>query len=191
MENIDREPRKAVDLDVQVRNFSLTTAVDRLTRNLSRGGAFIEMETPFPEGTLVKVVMTTPEDKTISGAARVAWTRTVDIDAQEPAGMGIQFLKISDDGLSLIDDILTKAEAVEGGKHDAATQKTSESDDRLDPEEKVIITLQETLDRELVEAVTRATKESASRRHHVPPLIWLLGLASLVGLILVFTGHLN
>ena len=90
MNKKDREPRKAVELEVHLRDFSLTMASDESSWNLSRGGAFIKMDTPYPKGTLVKFGIKAPGDKTISGAGMVAWQRAGSTREDEPSGVGLQ-----------------------------------------------------------------------------------------------------
>jgi hypothetical protein len=68
------------------------------------------MDSPYPEGTLVKFEIETPDEKIIAGAGRVAWHRNETRGENEPAGIGLKFLKLSDKAKIMLDDILAKAE---------------------------------------------------------------------------------
>jgi|GEM_PF-414681 len=75
--------------------------------NLSRGGLFIESNTPLPTGTPVDLKINTPDAETIAIRGTVAWVRyTADGgEGGEPPGMGIAIATMEDRYGLLIDRI--------------------------------------------------------------------------------------
>jgi uncharacterized protein (TIGR02266 family) len=102
----EREPRKLVTLEVHLKDFSMRSTSDESSMNLSRGGAFIRMDAPYPEGTLIKYEIKVPDKDTISGAARVVWVREKPSEENDPPGVGIKFVKMSPESESLLDEVL-------------------------------------------------------------------------------------
>jgi uncharacterized protein (TIGR02266 family) len=80
----------AVEVDVA----SANTFWTGLTRNVSRGGLFVESETPLAVGTVLTFTLridTVPSDADVRGIVR--WVRPED-HGDLPAGMGIQFVDL-------------------------------------------------------------------------------------------------
>jgi uncharacterized protein (TIGR02266 family) len=67
------------------------------SRNVSRGGMFVEAETPLEPDTEYDVEFTVPDTAiVVQPTARVVW-RQMPGHPQRPAGMGLQFLKLDRD----------------------------------------------------------------------------------------------
>ena len=73
------------------------------TANVSLGGMFVEMADPPPVGSLVKfrVEMGFPAGA-VSGTAEVVWMRPEKHGSTEPAGIGLQFRYVEEDGEPLL-----------------------------------------------------------------------------------------
>ncbi len=108
----DREPRKSVELDVQMKDFSFIKTSDESSVNMSLGGAFIRMDDPYPSGTLIKFQIRTPDEKVIEGVGKVAWLRKQETEGAAPSGVGIKFIKMSDDGRQALEKVLEGAEMI-------------------------------------------------------------------------------
>ena len=69
--------------------------------DLSRGGVFVESSAPLPVATSLRFQLEGPEgQQPIEGLGQVAWTRDRAISSRRmAAGMGIQFIALSDEGL--------------------------------------------------------------------------------------------
>lgn len=187
-----REPRRAVDLSVRLRDFSWSSIVDENAGNLSRGGAFIHMAEPFSEGTLVKFVIQAPGDRTIAGAGRVAWRRFEGEEENAPSGIGLKFINISDDGITLIDDILdgidtdaiAKFSQMSDSKPKSDTDVENDAENDVEAEQKVIVAAKAALEAEERVSIKRA--ERAKSGVKISPILWILGLVVLVGLLWTF-----
>lgn len=128
----EREPRKSVTLEIHLKDFSLTKSAEEDSVNLSRGGVFVKMDTPFPEGTLIKFELKADEDKTINGAGRVVWSRKESNGEKDPPGIGVKFLKLAKESQALLDTILEKAELVAVEPPPADERAAAEPDESED-----------------------------------------------------------
>jgi uncharacterized protein (TIGR02266 family) len=108
----EREPRRSVELDVQMKDFSFIKTTDESALNLSPGGAFIRMDEPYPSGTLVKFKIVTKDNSIIDGVGKVAWLREKNGTDNAPSGVGIKFLKMSDQSRALLDKVLENADII-------------------------------------------------------------------------------
>jgi len=74
--------------------------------NLSRGGLFIETQTPLAPGSELDLKLNTPEEETLHLRGQVAWVRTVaESEPGAPPGMGISVQTPEDRYGDLIDRI--------------------------------------------------------------------------------------
>ena len=112
MSYTEREPRMAVEMEIEMKDFSFIKTAEESSLNLSQGGAFIKMDEPYSAGTLVKFKLKTPENGIIDGVGKVAWFRKPDGDPSIPGGVGIKFLKMSDEGRALLEGILENADVI-------------------------------------------------------------------------------
>jgi uncharacterized protein (TIGR02266 family) len=106
-----------------MKDFSFIKATEESAINLSQGGAFIRMDEPYPSGTLVKFKIRTPDDTIIDGVGKVAWLREKQNAGPEPAGVGIRFLKMSDESRAILEKILENAKIVVPDYPDTKAQK--------------------------------------------------------------------
>ena len=72
------------------------------SRNVSRGGLFVETDRTFAPDTELRVEFDTPDGHQLAPTARVAWRRPP--SSEESQGMGLQFLKIDPGALAWLDD---------------------------------------------------------------------------------------
>jgi uncharacterized protein (TIGR02266 family) len=83
-----------VSLETEVRLSANGTDVWGWSRNVSRGGMFVEAETILEPDSEFEIEFTVPNTSiVVQPTARVVWRR-ISGDPQRPAGMGLQFLKL-------------------------------------------------------------------------------------------------
>ena len=76
-------------------------------RNLSVGGAFIEMSGPPATGAVIDLVIEVPSlELAIGVQAEVIWARPPMPDRQFPAGVGVRFVNLSDESRQRIEETL-------------------------------------------------------------------------------------
>ena len=77
------------------------------SRDLSRGGAFVEMDDPLPVGARFLMTFELPGSDPVEVEAEVAWIfRLEDSVADLPPGMGVRFVDLSDEAGEIIDGFL-------------------------------------------------------------------------------------
>lgn len=105
-----RDPRtKILSLTVRYKSATVAQFVENHSYDVSRGGLFIRTGSPFPAGTLLKFqVRIAGEQKLIEGVGRVTWRREQDSSSGKPAGMGVKFIKIADESIALIDELVSR-----------------------------------------------------------------------------------
>src|SRR5208282_1520060 len=81
--------------------------IENHAHDVSRGGIYIKTNTPFPQGTLLKFEIRLASDQTvITGVGRVVWKREA-AQGDQPAGMGVKFIKVDDSSKVVIDRLVT------------------------------------------------------------------------------------
>lgn len=133
MSYTEREPRKSVELEVQMKDFSFIKTAEENSLNLSQGGAFIRMDDPYPPGTLLKFKMKAPDEALIEGVAKVAWSRKEEIAPNIPAGLGIKFLKMNDDSRAVLEKLLETAQVIDEDLTGAEVAPDSVAPDSVAP----------------------------------------------------------
>lgn len=131
-QNTRRDPRaKVLSMTVRYRSATLGEFIEHHSYDVSRGGMFIKTPSPFPAGTLLKFeVKIAEEQRVMQGVGRVVWKRdTSHASADEPAGMGIKFIKIDDGSRAVIERLLDSR----GGGTLGAFDKAPEAE-RMFPE---------------------------------------------------------
>ena len=101
-----KDPRaKIVSLNVRYKSATVDEFIDNHSHDVSKGGIFIKTPSPFPPGTLLKFEIRIAGDKAvIAGVGRVVWKReTAQSNSEQPAGMGVKFIKIDDPSRAIID----------------------------------------------------------------------------------------
>ena len=101
-----RDPRKPTVLQIRFKNATIAEFLEKHSRDISKGGIFIKMKTPFPSGTLIKFDIRIAEDSVIHGVGRVVWCRRQDESPSAPCGMGVKFIKLDDKSRILLDEVL-------------------------------------------------------------------------------------
>jgi uncharacterized protein (TIGR02266 family) len=95
--------RAALQAPATVQIDSFSEPLSGYTANISLGGMFIQTENPVPVGSIVRfqVELGFPAG-TVRGTAEVVWMRAKTQGAQEPAGIGLQFRFVEEDGEPLL-----------------------------------------------------------------------------------------
>lgn len=104
-----KDPRaKIVSLNVRYKSATVDEFIDNHSHDVSKGGIFIKTPSPFPPGTLLKFEIRIAGDKAvIAGVGRVVWKREpAQSNAEQPAGMGVKFIKIDDPSRAIIDRLV-------------------------------------------------------------------------------------
>ena len=108
-ENTRRDRRtKVLSMTVRYRSATLGEFIEHHSYDVSRGGMFIKTPSPFPPGTLLKFeVKIAEEQRVMQGVGRVVWKRDERApESEEPAGMGIKFIKIDEASRTVIDKLV-------------------------------------------------------------------------------------
>ncbi|MCU0663949.1 MAG: TIGR02266 family protein [Myxococcota bacterium] len=101
-----RDPRQPLGLKIRFKSATLNDFVEKHSRDLSRGGLFINMATPLPVGTLIKFDVRLEDDNSIfQGVGRVVWRREAVRD-DVPPGMGVKFIKLDNTSRDNIETLL-------------------------------------------------------------------------------------
>lgn len=102
-----RDPRKPTALQIRFKSASIAEFVEKHAKDISRGGIFIKMKSPFQAGTLIKFEVRITEESMIHGVGRVAWCRQEN-KPDAPAGMGVKFIKIDEKSRPTLEAILAE-----------------------------------------------------------------------------------
>src|SRR3954464_14639043 len=100
-----KDPRaKVLSMTVRYKSATVDEFIEHHSHDVSRGGIFIKTPSPFPPGTLLKFeIRIQDEQAVLSGVGRVVWKREAPVsNGDQPAGMGVKFIKIDDKSKSLI-----------------------------------------------------------------------------------------
>jgi hypothetical protein len=93
--------------------------------NLSRGGIYLERTVPHPEGTLLNLRFTLPDDSSpIECKGRIVYPR-----ADETFGMGLEFCELDEQSASRIDEFLTATQVALPDE-----QRAGEADESGEPD---------------------------------------------------------
>ncbi len=118
------EPQRIERVDLQrkvsLKFKELQGFITEYSENLSVGGMFIRTMTPPPPGTVFDFEFTLGEDyRLIHGIGEVVWVRPKDEGFDQPAGMGVRFLRLDPESQALIDRIVSERLEREGRTGDA------------------------------------------------------------------------
>jgi uncharacterized protein (TIGR02266 family) len=117
---------KIVSLNVRYKSATVDEFIENHAHDVSRGGIYIKTATPFPQGTLLKFEIRLASDQTvITGVGRVVWKRE-GAAGDQPAGMGVKFIKVDDSSKVVIDRLVTT-------KSDAGKSFEAEADPTAAP----------------------------------------------------------
>ena len=106
-----RDPRKPTALQIRFKSATIAEFVEKHAKDISRGGMFIKMKSPFPAGTLLKFDVRITDKSNIHGVGRVAWCRTTG-SGDTPPGMGVKFIKIDDMSRQVLEAILVEKDGL-------------------------------------------------------------------------------
>ncbi|MEM9696946.1 MAG: TIGR02266 family protein, partial [Myxococcota bacterium] len=106
---------KVLSMTVRYKSATVDEFVEHHSDNVSRGGIFIKTTQPFPPGTLLKFEIRIAADEAVlSGVGRVVWRRDeVGDNEEEPAGMGVKFIKLDEKSRSLIARLVDRQDGEE------------------------------------------------------------------------------
>ena len=98
---------KVLSMTVRYKSATVDDFVEHNSDNVSRGGIFIKTSSPFAPGTLLKFEIRIAEDASLlAGVGRVVWKRDVAKSEEDPAGMGVKFIKLDEKSRELIDRLI-------------------------------------------------------------------------------------
>ncbi|MBM4374918.1 MAG: TIGR02266 family protein, partial [Deltaproteobacteria bacterium] len=99
---------KVLSMTVRYKSATVDEFVEHHSDNVSRGGIFIKTSSPFAAGTLLKFEIRIAADASVlTGVGRVVWKRDVAKSDEDPAGMGVKFIKLDDKSRDLIDRLVS------------------------------------------------------------------------------------
>jgi uncharacterized protein (TIGR02266 family) len=101
-------PRIALATAVSLTVPGVEEFIRLVSDNISEGGIFLRTDTPLAVGTKIRLTISLPNIPALLDAdGEVAWNRPASPD--EPAGMGVRFVAMPDDGKALLkDDVSSK-----------------------------------------------------------------------------------
>ncbi len=108
MADARKDRRTLLSLKIRYKSATLEDFIERYSMDISRGGVFIKAKKPLAVGTLLKFEFVLQDQSIlIHGVGRVAWRREEhEADVDNPAGMGIKFIKMDPDSRSIVDRIV-------------------------------------------------------------------------------------
>ncbi len=130
MTDTRKDKRAPISLKVRFKSATVDEFIEQYSKDISKGGIFIKSNKnspPMSIGTLLKFeFQLKDESKLIQGVGRVVWKRELEGSSDDdPAGMGIKFIKMDPESKGLVDQIVAgRGEApgqfeAGGGGHDA------------------------------------------------------------------------
>ncbi|HEX6239720.1 MAG TPA: TIGR02266 family protein [Polyangiales bacterium] len=133
MADTRKDRRAPVSLKVRFKSATVDEFIEHYCKDVSRGGIFIKSSQPMAIGTLLKFQFQLKDESSlIKGVGRVVWTRSPeDAVADQPAGMGIKFIKMDNESRAIVDRIV-ESHGMDGGAFDegraTATQAENPSE---------------------------------------------------------------
>jgi|GEM_PF-633033 len=117
---------KVLSMTVRYRSATLGEFIEHHSYDVSNGGMFIKTPSPFPPGTLLKFeVKIAEEQRVMQGVGRVVWKRDVAGDSEDdPAGMGIKFIKIDEASRAVIHRLVDERGGGTSGAFDQSPDST-------------------------------------------------------------------
>jgi uncharacterized protein (TIGR02266 family) len=127
MADTRKDTRAPVSLKVRFKSATVDEFIEHYSRDVSNGGIFIKSSQPLAIGTLLKFQFQLQDESAlIRGVGRVVWTRAPEAaQADQPAGMGVKFIKIDDESRAMVARVVDTHEAgageYEAGRSTATT----------------------------------------------------------------------
>ena len=108
MADARKDKRTLLSLKIRYKSATLEDFIERYSMDISAGGVFIKAAKPLSVGTLLKFDFILQDQSTlIHGVGRVAWRREEnEAYANNPAGMGIKFIKMDPESRSVVQRIV-------------------------------------------------------------------------------------
>ena len=108
MADTRKDKRAPVSLKVRFKSATVDEFIEHYCKDVSRGGIFIKSSQPMAIGTLLKFQFQLKDESSlIKGVGRVVWVRSPeDAVADQPAGMGIKFIKMDNESRAMVDRIV-------------------------------------------------------------------------------------
>ena len=111
MTDTRKDKRAPINLKVRFKSATVDEFIEQYSKDISKGGIFIKSNKnspPMPIGTLLKFeFQLKDESKLIQGVGRVVWKRELEGSSEnDPAGMGIKFIKMDPESKGLVDQIV-------------------------------------------------------------------------------------
>ena len=104
MADARKDKRTLLSLKIRYKSNTLEDFIERYSNDISSGGVFIKAKKPLAVGTLLKFeFMLQDQSRLIHGVGRVVWRRDdAEADEQNPAGMGIKFIKMNPESRAVV-----------------------------------------------------------------------------------------
>lgn len=108
MADARKDRRTLLSVKIRYKSATLEDFIERYSNDISRGGVFIKAKKPLAVGTLLKFEFLLQDQSTlIHGVGRVVWRRDEsEADSDNPAGMGIKFIKMDPESRSVVQRIV-------------------------------------------------------------------------------------
>ncbi|HSN84604.1 MAG TPA: TIGR02266 family protein [Polyangiales bacterium] len=102
-----KDRRTLLSLKIRYKSATLEDFIERYSNDISQGGVFIKAKKPLAVGTLLKFeFLLNDQSPLIHGVGRVVWRRDEEeADADNPAGMGIKFIKMDSESRAVVQRI--------------------------------------------------------------------------------------
>jgi len=138
MEEHTRQHRRVkVSLPVTIKTEEET--LERVTYNISPDGAFIRGLSPLELHEVIDMIISGP-DRRIVVKAKVVWSSTqVPPEQDMPRGMGVEFIKISDEDRKFISSLISNSDFavyLKSASSDEEEVRESLTEEQLEEEEK-------------------------------------------------------
>ncbi len=133
MADARKDKRTLLSLKIRYKSATLEDFIERYSCDISRGGVFIKAKKPLAVGTLLKFEFMLQDESTlIHGVGRVVWRREeADASHEDPAGMGIKFIKMDAASRAVVEKIAddrVRPGVFDQGKEGGGPLQVSESD---------------------------------------------------------------
>jgi len=108
MADARKDRRTLLSLKIRYKSATLEDFIERYSMDISGGGVFIKAKKPLAVGTLLKFEFVLQDQSTlIHGVGRVVWRREeVEATDDNPAGMGIKFIKMDPESRGIVQRIV-------------------------------------------------------------------------------------
>jgi len=84
-----------------------------LTNNISEGGLFVATGCPLPRGSVLNLEFSLPDEgPPVRVTGIVRWLRDEHDDIEEPPGMGVQFVELSEAARTRLEDFVAQRDTL-------------------------------------------------------------------------------